>query len=211
MFDEEKDPGNGELDKEPEGKPEGEEEDIEAVKAKLEEERRLRVKAESALQYRKEKEKEREKGDEPVTKKDLLDLEANLTRKTLRAQVESEIKRVAENEDEAKLILNHYDATLVPTGDIAKDVRRAKLLANEAKAEREQEELEKARESKENRGRSFSGGRPEFESKEPELDPETRKLVAMNKMQWDSKEKIFKNTRGVSYDPKTGRVTEPKR
>lgn len=208
MFDEEKEilEPTEEIDKPEEGQPESEEEVD--YRVKFEESERLRKKAEARVQFLKEK-----KGDEdvPVTKKDLEELEANLTRRHLRAQVESRIKEVAENEDEAKLILLHYESSLVPTGDIKKDVSRARLLANEAKLEREHDELLRAAESKRNRGDGFSGGKPEFGTKEPELDSETKKLVRMNKMTWDPKERLYKNERGVNYDPKTGVVKDPKR
>lgn len=207
MFDEEKEllEPTEEIEKPEEGQPESEEEVD--YKAKYEEEQRLRKKAESRVQFLKEKKVD---GDEkPITKKDLEELEANLTRRHLRAQVESRARELSENEDEAKLILHHYEHSIVPTGDVKKDVARARLLANEAKFEREHEELFRAAESKRNRESGFSSGKPEGTAKEPELDSETRKLVGMNKMSWDPKEKLFKNARGVTFDPKTGQVKDP--
>ena len=195
--------------------PEGEESEGSELDhgAELEKEKKLREKAESSAQYhREEAEKLRKEKGDFVTKNDLKELESNLTRKTFRSQVEAEVKRIARTPKEAELILYHYDHSLTPTGDVATDVRRALLLANEKRLGAENEELRAALQSKENRSPGVSGGRRmEDEAKEPQLDPDTRNLIRLNKMTWDSKSKKFKNERGATYDPKTGEVADPRR
>ena len=177
-------------------------------KEKFEEEEKLRKKAESSAQYHKEQLKSQ---DEPVTKKDLEEVEANLTRKAQKAQAELEAGKLARNDDERKLILLHYEKSIVPTGDIVKDIRRSWLMANESKIEAENEELRIALESRETRSTGVSGGKPPANSKEPQVTPELKKLLSMNKMQWDSKDRVFKNKRGATYDLETDTLTDPPR
>lgn len=186
------------------------EEDYEAY---LEAEKKRREKAESSAQYhRQEAERLRKEREGFVTKEDLKELEASLTRATQRSQVNAEIKRIASTPKEAELILYHYEHSLVPTGDIITDVQRAHLLANERRLKTENEELQAALQSKENRGQGVRGGaRMEDETKEPQLDADTKNLIRLNRMAWDSKLKKFKNERGVTFDPKTGIVTDPRR
>ncbi len=173
----------------------------------LEKERKLRQKAESAAQrHREEAEKLRK---ESASKEDLKELEAKMTRTVQRQQVLGEIQKVARTPKEAEDILKHYEQSLVPTGDVVKDVARAKLLASEDGGE--EEEAEAAEASKERRGKEISGGKHVDDSQEPSLDAETRQLISMNRMTWDAKSKTFKNERGVSYNPKTGEVTDPRR
>ena len=193
--------------------------------AQLEEERKVREKAESSAQYHREqaeklrKENQRLKGegetdeDKPVTKRDLQEIEANLTRKTLRAQVEAEVKKIARSSDEANLILYHYEHSIVPLGDVAKDISRARLIANEQRVLRENDELRATLRSKETRGKGGGGGgqRPDVASKEPSLDADTKTLVQRNKMTWDAKRGLYANDKGVTFDPKTGKVHDPHR
>lgn len=181
--------------------------------AELESEKKRREKAESSSQYhREEAEKLRKEKEGFATKEELKELEANLTRKTFISQVEAEVKRIARTPKEAELILYHYNHSLTPTGDVATDVRRALLLANEKRIGAENEELWATLQSKENRSPGVSGGkRMEDEAKEPQLDADTRQLIRLNKMTWDSKLKKFKNEKGVTYDPKTDEVKDPRR
>lgn len=191
---------------------ESEEEDVDSLKEKLEEERKLREKAESSLQYHKEKLKEKKVDpDAPVTQKDLEELKVNLVKSSTRKQIEAEASRIARDEEERKQILEHYDNSIVPTGDPAVDLNRAFLLANEDKIRAENEELVASLESRESRSPAISSGKPPVSSKEPQLDPETKKLVDMNKMKWDAKKGLFVNERGVTYDPRTGNVKDPRR
>ena len=194
-------------------------------KAQLEEELKVREKAESSAQYHREQaEKLRKENqllkdevktdeDKPVTKRDLQEIEANLTRKTLRAQVEAEVKEIARNPDEAKLILYHYEHSIVPLGDVAKDISRARLIANEQRVLRENDELRAMLRSKETRGKASGGGgqKPSIAPKEPSLDAGTKTLVQRNKMTWDSKRGLYANDKGVTFDPKTGKVHDPHR
>lgn len=211
---------NKELEEEPETPKEGEEENPENsenteeidYEAETDKDKRLR-KAESSAQYHREKNKELKENF--VTKDELKEFEANITRKTFRSQIESEVERVARNPKEAKAILYHYDNSLVPTGDVQKDILRARLLANESRIEKENEELLAANQSKENRSKNISSGkRMEDESKEPSLDADTKNLIRMNKMTWDSKLKMFRNEnkrRTITYNPATDEVkTTPK-
>lgn len=219
MFEEEKEEDPSPEDENPENEeieePENQEPDEteEHYQKELDEEKKRREKAESSAQYhREEAEKLRKERENFATKDELKNVEANLLRKTSRAQVEEEVRRIARNPKEAELILYHYDHSLVPTGSIATDVSRAHILANEKRLKAENEELEEALKSKEKRTPGVRGGtRMEDEAKEPELDPDTKSLVKMNKMTWDAKLKKFKNERGVTYDPKTGVTQDPRR
>lgn len=181
----------------------------EDYEADLEVERKRREQAESSAQYHRiQAEKLRKEKEGFATKEELKELEANITRKTFRSQVEAEIKRIARTPKEAELIRYHYEHSIVPIGDVATDVSRAHLLANEKKLKAEAEELQATLQSKENRGQGVrSGARIEDESKEPQLDADTQNLIRLNKMTWDSKLKKFINEnkrRVVTYDPKTG-------
>ena len=206
-------------EEQPAQEPESQEEEKIDYKKELEQERKLREKAESSAQYHKEKakelrdskEEEPSEEDTPLTKKDLDTLEANLTRKTFQNQVRSEASRIATNEDEAELIIFHYENSVVPTGDIVKDVTRARLIANEARIERNTEELTAALESKNSRsfGGSSGGRKLADPTKEPPLDADTKQLVDMNKMKWDPKMGHWANERGVTMDVE-GNVTDPR-
>lgn len=218
-------PEEGELnnkDEETEVETESPSEDID-YKAETEKDKKLRL-AQGSAQYHREEnkrlreenarlkdkpEEEEDPDDKPITKKDLADLQAQNMRTIQRSQVESEISRIARNDDEAEAIRYHYEQSVVPSGDVIKDIRRARLIANETRIERENEELRLAAERKGNQP-SPSGKKPPESHKEPTLDGEIRMLIAKNKMSWDAKAGLFKNARGVTFDPKTGDVKDPR-
>ncbi len=185
-------------------------------KVKLEEEEVARVKAESSAQFHREEAAKlrKEKGEEepPITRKDLEESEARATRQAFRASVEAEARRIARSPDEAAWIIFHYEHSVMPTGDVLKDVTRARLIANEGRVEKEIEELQSALNSKGNLSTTLpSGERVETQPSAPALSDDVKKLIAMNKMTWNAKEGVFKNERGVTYNPETDEVHDPGR
>ncbi len=185
-------------------------------KAKLEEEEVARKKAESSAQFHREEAAKlrKEKGEEepPITRKDLEEVEARTTRQAFRASVEAEARRIARNPDEAALIIFHYEHSVMPTGDVLKDVTRARLIANEGRVEKEIEELQATLNSKGNLSTALpSSGKVDTQPSAPALSDDVKKLIAMNNMTWNTKEGVFKNERGVTYNVETDEVFDPGR
>lgn len=159
-------------------------------KAKLEAERLRREKAEARLVDLKREQKESEsKGDEEDR---LLAMEerlmSRLEEKTSQLQKQSKqskyddaISSVASSEDEAALIQHILDNDIKPTGDVAKDVRRAKILANEDDLFSENTELKKALSSRKTVGGISSGSQ----------------RVAENKKTWSNADKKFAAANGL--------------
>ena len=184
------------------------EKEIEAGKERIE-------KAESSAQHHRETAEElrkKEPKEEPVTRKDLEAIETRAIRQAAQASVEAEARRIARNPDEAALIIFHYEHSVVPTGSVLKDVARARLIANEGRIEQEAEEIQRTLNSKDNRSPALpSSGKVDTQESAPVLDDDTKKLIVMNKMTWNAKEKVFKNERGVTYNPETDTVFDPRR
>ena len=180
-------------------------------------------KAQSSAQYYKEKNKELRKEveekkpeevpeEDKVTKDDLKTLEANLTRSSLRSHVEMEAAKIANNEDEKKLILHYYENRMVPTGNVYDDIAECKLLANKSRIAKTNEELIAALNSKKTMGIAAGAGQKPTEShNEPQLDLEIKKTISRNGMTWNSKSKLFENNRGKTYEPVTGDMYDPPR
>lgn len=147
-------------------------------KAKLEAERQRREKAEAKLvdlkKEKKEANSEEEREDIDARIKKLEDnFEKRLEEKTRELEMRSEERRysdaissVASSTDEAELIKHILKNDIKPTGDIERDVRRAKLLANEDNLTSENEELKKALTARKTAGGISTSGQRVREEKQ---------------------------------------------
>lgn len=124
--------------------------------------KRLKKKAEKVEDY--EDDNEGESLDINSIKSELLEqLREELNEKTQSIQeqassnvIRSEIKKLASNEDEAKLIDLHYDKSIQKTGDIEEDIQNAWFLANKTKILKQNEELRNVLDGRSSQ--SFGGG-----------------------------------------------------
>lgn len=101
---------------------------------------------------------------------------------------------LAGSPDEANLILYHYNNTINPSGELEKDMRRAKLLANEGRVDKRISEIMRSVNSKNNRGTSDgSGQKIPPKEEEPELSEEDRKIREKmgSGVRWDPKIKTY--------------------
>lgn len=96
--------------------------------------------------------------------------------------VQENITSLAETQDEANLIKYHYENTLVQTGtsktDIETDIKRAKLLANYGRYERELKEIKRALSSEMTREKGGDyGSQREPHISDVELTPADKQVV----------------------------------
>jgi hypothetical protein len=158
-------------------------------KAALEKERKLREKAEKKVVKLKRQTKAQGEPDEDSDVPDLdarLDamLEKRLSDIERRAQ-NREYDRVtaqySTNDDEAELIQYHLENSVRLTGDPEMDVRRAKLIANEAKIAAQNNELAYSASVRGtvNTRRSISGQKKEVKTEPALTEAEKRFIKAM--------------------------------
>lgn len=96
--------------------------------------------------------------------------------------ISDNIKSISENKDEFDLIKYHYDNTIVRSGTskeaIEQDIRRAKLLANQGRFEREFEELKRTLRSERTKEKNVDYGSQRQQSgPEVELNPVEKQIV----------------------------------
>lgn len=125
-------------------------------KAKLEEERRRREKAEAKLVELKQERKTAQTQEEVIdVDSRIAEIEQRMSEKleqrvreiqfqSQEQRYESLVASVSSSDDEAELIKHILKNDINPSGDIERDVRRAKLLANEDKVITENSELKRA-------------------------------------------------------------------
>jgi len=98
--------------------------------------------------------------------------------------IAEELTALTTNPDEQRLIQLHYDKTIRPTGlsrqAIRQDLRRARLLANESRLTRENEELKEALKAKNSTGPASAATNQERTEPEdePKMTPQERALLA---------------------------------
>lgn len=207
----------------PEGESaEGEEEGAEDTedddyRKELEEERELRLKRDEELKKARhkivileKKEKKDEFGEEeeepPLTKEDIREMikaETGSVQKNLqKAQATDKIRAlVGGNKALQDLAQFHYENTINPTGDLERDVKRAVLLANEKRVERNHSEILRALKSKEMKSRGRGPGQKvPLKQGPPPLSPQDQKLVdqSRGRIRWDQAKQSW-----VRLDPRT--------
>lgn len=118
-----------------------------------------------------------------------------LEKRMLKTQAEAMASQLAENEEEKQKILHCYENSIIPTGDLKKDILNAKLLANSDRIVFEIEEAKRSALSKTNKSRSQNepGIKPESEDKPPVLSDKDMRLIARMGMVWNGKDKQFED------------------
>jgi disulfide oxidoreductase YuzD len=156
-------------------------------KAKLEEEVRRREKAEAKIIEQKRVMKESQV-EEPVSQDLEKLLEDKLEQKFRELQFQTQehrysdvIKSYSTSAEEAQLMEHILKHDIVASGDIEKDVRRAKMLANEDKITQENTELKRALTARNTAGGISSGGQK----------------VRETKQQWSAKDIKFAKEAGI--------------
>lgn len=183
-------PSEEELSKENNG--EGEKPETIDYKAEYEKAQKQLGQAEHTilkLKAEKDKQEEPEEDDaetetvQQIAQKEARKYFVNLTKTQARNFAQS----VSANEDEFKLIMFHYENTIVPTGDMEADIKRAKLLANEKRIDKEFEQLRRTALSKETRSEeSGEGGQKKpIKPQAPELSEKDKKVL--RGFTWDAK------------------------
>jgi len=162
-------------------------------KAKLEEERARREKAEARIV---ELKRERKEAHTQESVEDIDDqiasiekrMEEKLESRVREIQYQSQEQRyeeaitsIASTKDEAELITHILKHDINPTGDIVKDVRRAKILANEDSIAEENAELKKALATRGTAGGMSTAGHK----------------VREQKQQWSAKDVKFAKAAGI--------------
>ena len=187
-------------DKTKEIKDEGTDKEPETIdyKAELEKSRKQLGQAEHLiLQLKSKKDKEAEEDDEEETSTlDEKRVEEIAERKAAKmfiglseSQAKNYARSISVNEDEAELILFHYKNSISPTGDIERDIKRAKLIANEARIDKDLEQARRAALSKnlKETGGGEGGQKQPVEEGPPALSPEDQKVL--QGFTWDAKRK----------------------
>lgn len=158
--------------------------------AKLEEERQRREKAEAKLVELKREKKEAKTDGEDTSSIDAriesvkAELQQDFDKKVRELALQSESRRyddaissLASNSDEAALMKHILENDIVPTGDIERDVRRAKMLANEDKIASESAELKQALVSRNTAG-GIATGSQRMQEETPNWTAADRKFAA---------------------------------
>lgn len=139
-------------------------------KAKLEEERQRREKAEAKLvELKRERKDVQPQDDSSLDDERIADIERKLEEKlenrvreiqfqSQESKYEDRIAQYASNSDEAELIRYILKNDIKQSGDVEKDVRRAKMLANEDKIVQENAELKRAIVARKTTGGISTGG-----------------------------------------------------
>lgn len=156
---------------------------VEAEKAK---EQEARIKAENAIIGLKRKQKEDiEEEDEPkediaeIVKSQLSSFKNEILKETRQERMRGLVQSISSNPDEQALILHHYQTSIIPTGDLEADLRKAKAIANASKYEAEIAEKTRALQANANKGGNDSGaGNPSADEKPaPKLTAKERQFI----------------------------------
>lgn len=158
---------------------------VEAEKAEALE---AKVKAENAIIGLKRKQKEDVEDieeDEPkedikeIIRSEISTLRNDLLKETRQDRVKSIVSSISSNQDEQALILHHYQTSIIPTGDLEVDLRKAKAIANASKYEAELAEKNRALQANANKGGNDSGaGNPaNSELPAPKLTNKERQFI----------------------------------
>ncbi len=164
----------------------GEEKDSDAIDEDFHESELKRVKNEERERLGSKVDKERDKRLAAEREKGLSREEAQAlvkeeTAKAVkgfqRSSIEDKADQLASSDDERKLILHHYDHSIIPTGNLREDLENAYALANKNKTNARIAELQRAAASKRSRQSSSDAG-PQIKPKQsPEVTAEDREMA----------------------------------
>lgn len=176
-----------------EGQDSGTETEEEAIdyKALLEEERKLaeaREKELSQAQFKIEQLKKKKKSEATQTeeeeKDETIDVAALIKQEVgkfqtvlLEDKVNDEIGKSSADADEAALIKYHLDHSIQKSGDLKKDIARAKLLANQPRFEKNMREISESLKSKKGKSNGETSGHAEPGDVEVKLSPADEALL----------------------------------
>ena len=183
--------------------------ELERVEAELVEEKERRIKAEKAIQKGKKKaqEDETDDDDKPLTRREAQELIDESKNADSEEQVEEEIEEVASNPDEAKLIRHHLKNTIKRTGNVKKDVRRARLHANEGNLEALYDEVDRGEESRDGKSAGDVSSQHRKQGRqyqEPQVSERNRQMLDTIGVAWDPSKGEFTNSKGVRVVSESG-------
>ena len=182
--------------------------------AELEIARKGQRKAEDALEARKRRDKEGKGNrnddegneDDDDNRTSILDGVRDIVEegnKKLRtevfgSQIKTEARKLAGSDAEGNLIVFHYENTINPTGDLTKDLQRAKMIANEGNILEREGEIAKTNQSKDGKNKNNSQSqRQGQEHKEPELSEGD--AILLRDYTWDGARQQYNPPEGGKY------------
>lgn len=125
-----------------------------------------------------------------------------------RGRIENEIIQLTKNPDEINLIKFHLENSVLSSGDISTDVKRAWLLANEKRFSNREAELQKILNSKEGKETPGGAGQKKNKPQGPQLSDADNRIIQQLGMKWNPETKRFENQeQWFSIDPNTGEST----
>lgn len=192
--------------KETEEESEESSEDID-YKAELEEELRkkdekLKKAGHKIEELKKEKkENEYEEMDDDRIRKIVREENQSLRKDISRSRIQEHIDNIAKSEDEGKLIMFHYENSIISTGNVEEDVESAQAIANKKQNKKMMGEAMRALRSQSMKGKDGdSGQRKVYGPGEPEVSKENQQLLSRMKAKWDSKRKGWVTPSGRFVD-----------
>jgi hypothetical protein len=128
---------------------------------------------------------------------------SGLRQEIIKPQAEVLARQVATSEDEAKLIMFHYENSIKSTGNLAEDISNAKALANKKRLEAKNSELVAALKAKESKGDGGgeAGQAPKVSSNRPKLSQDDEAIVSRMGAKWDGDRKLFVLPSGRTWSP----------
>lgn len=185
----------------PEDEPEGGGSQSIDYKAELEREKERRIKAEKVIEKRKKIEKEEEPIEPTLTQEEIDErieqkvderLEEKMAARD-RPRAEMMARELASSEDEAKLIMHHFDSSIKHTDNLLRDMENAQALANKGRLTAINRELKRSLKSKETAGTGAGAGqKPESGAPEPRLSAADKEFVVKFGGKWDPKRGEYK-------------------
>lgn len=160
------------------------------VEAEKQAETEARIKAENAIiknkrEAKREIEEEEEEPKEDIAeivKSQLSSFKNEILKETRQERMITLIKSISSSPDEQALILHHYQTSIIPSGDLEADMRKAKAIVNAPKYEAEIAEKNRALNASANKGGNDSGaGNPANDEKPaPKLTTKERQFIGNN-------------------------------
>lgn len=122
----------------------------------------------------------------------------------LRTSAETVAGQFTADEDEIKLIMFHYDETIVPTGNLNEDIANAHALANRKKNVELLSEAKRALLNKGNAGSGGGVGQKKKTSTKPSMSPKEQAMVDGAGMKWNGKTGRFEGEKtALKFDEQT--------
>ena len=116
-----------------------------------------------------------------------------LERRIFESNAKSWATQLSENPEEKELMLYHYNNSIVPSGDVEKDMKRCQLLANEGRIEAKERELKRALAKEPTGTGSGAGQKLPIPPEKPVMTEADRKVKekAGKEVEWDPKLKTW--------------------